>query len=63
MVESSNLHESPKFQILQGYNIREKLMFPAINRWFDAMETYLGDFDRCIFSPSCGSIQWDFQDI
>lgn len=23
----------------KGYNIREKLMFPAINRWFDAMET------------------------
>eukprot|EP00913_Durusdinium_trenchii_P000532 g488.t1 len=23
----------------KGYNIREKLLFPAINRWFDAMET------------------------
>lgn len=26
----------------QGYNIREKLLFPAINRWFDAMETPFG---------------------
>lgn len=36
----SSLHTNHRFVVAaQGYNIREKLAFPSINRWFDAMET------------------------
>lgn len=35
----------------QGYDIRERLAFPAINRWFDAMETSLGPGPRPFLCP------------